>query len=94
MFFWGFVITLILEGFFILSGRTILTEVLGWKNAPKPISVALDAGRNRLRNVLGKQDEIPSSEAKSLPTSQDVILDYQVLPQSQMEEVKDFVCKP
>ena len=36
MLFWGMVLTVIIEGFFILSGRTIFTEILGMKNVPKP----------------------------------------------------------
>lgn len=51
--FLGFVLALIMEGFFILSGRTALTQVLGWKNAPKPIQTALDQGRSKLVEVLG-----------------------------------------
>ena len=45
--FWGFVLSLIFEGFLFISGKTLLTEVWGWKNAPKPLSTALDEGRNR-----------------------------------------------
>ena len=60
MFFWGFLLALIVEGFFIVGGRTLFTEILGMKNAPKPISTILDIGRSRLINVLGISDQIPS----------------------------------
>ena len=33
----GFFLALILEGFLIIGGKTVVTEILGWKNAPKPI---------------------------------------------------------
>src|SRR5512146_2596014 len=38
--FFGFLLALILEGFLLIGGRTAITEVLGWKNAPAPISLA------------------------------------------------------
>ena len=49
----GFVLCLIIEGFFMVSGSTILTSALGWKNAPKPVQVVLDAGREHFTKVLG-----------------------------------------
>ena len=52
----GIIITLIFEGFALVGGHTIITGILGWENAPKPISVALDSGRNQLANVLGVSD--------------------------------------
>jgi len=50
--FFGFIFALILEGFLIISGRTALIGVLGWKNAPKPFSVVLDAGREKLKTIV------------------------------------------
>lgn len=94
MLFWGFLLALILEGFFILGGRTLLTEIIGWDNAPKPISTALDAGRQKLVNVLGVTDPIQESSAETKPTSQSVILDYEHLEGSEAEAVKSFICKP
>src|SRR4030067_1963214 len=46
--FYGFLLALVVEGFLIISGRTLFTEILGWKNAPKPVSTILDAGRVKL----------------------------------------------
>ena len=40
--FLGFLLALIFEGFLIIGGRTALTEILGWKDAPKPIANILD----------------------------------------------------
>lgn len=51
--FFGFMLALIIEGFLIVQGGTIITGILGWKNAPAPISIALDAGRAKLTQVLG-----------------------------------------
>lgn len=51
--FLGFILCLIVEGFFMVSGSTILTSVLGWKNAPKPIQNVLDASRSQFVKVLG-----------------------------------------
>lgn len=92
--FYGFIFALILEGFLLLSGRTLFTEVIGWKTAPKPISTLLDAGRAKLVQVLGAQSSVPVSEASSNPTSNSIITNYQALTSEEANKVKDFVCKP
>ncbi|KKQ97437.1 MAG: hypothetical protein UT24_C0008G0053 [Candidatus Woesebacteria bacterium GW2011_GWB1_39_12] len=94
MIFWGFLLALILEGFLLLSGRTMLTEILGWKNAPKPISTALDATRTKLVKVLGVTEEIPESAADEKPTKQSVTQDFESLSSDDKEQVVDFICKP
>jgi phosphoglycerol transferase MdoB-like AlkP superfamily enzyme len=90
--FLGFLLALILEGFLILGGKTALTEVLGWKNAPKPISNALDAGRSKLIDVLGVQTEIPSSQAQEKPSYQSVIQNFQNLSPQDAERVRSTIC--
>lgn len=50
--FLGFFLALVLEGFLLVGGKTVLTETLGWKNAPKPISIVLDTGRNKLKSLI------------------------------------------
>jgi len=55
MLFWGFLLAIIFEGFLIISGRTILTEILGWDNPPKPISTIIDIGRGRLEKLVCEQ---------------------------------------
>jgi len=92
--FYGFLFATILEGFMIISGRTLFTQILGWKNPPKPISTLLDAGRNKLVDVLGVTDEIPSSYAKEAPTYESVVGDYENLSVEDKEGVKSFICKP
>lgn len=94
MFFWGFLLALILEGFFIIGGRTLFTEILGWKNAPKPISTALDVTRAKLVDVLGVSDEISVSSAKENPTAEDLILDFQSLAPEEAEQVRSIICEP
>jgi hypothetical protein len=94
MMFWGFVLTLILEGFLWLGGRTVLTSVLGWKNPPKPIATTLDTGREHLREVLGETAEIDSAKAKEPPTYQSVVFDYQELEDEDKSTVQKFVCEP
>ena len=93
MLFWGFLLALILEGFLILSGRTLLTEIIGWNNAPKPISVALDAGREKLVDVLGENDEVPTSVAKEEESFEEFKLKFQSLSPSEMEEIKYLICE-
>lgn len=91
MIFFGFVLALILEGFLILSGRTLFTEVIGWENAPKPISTALNMGRNRLVDVLGVNQEIPESQAANY-SSQDIYSLYQTLSEDEKSSLKASVC--
>ena len=90
----GFLLALILEGFLIIGGRTALTELLGWKDAPKPIANALEAGREKLIGVLGIKDEIPSSHASSNPTFDEAIELLQTLDPAQMKKVKTLICAP
>jgi hypothetical protein len=93
--FYGFIFALLLEGFLLLSGRTLFTEVIGWKNAPKPISTALDAGREKLVKVLGTENaKVPESEASGVPTSNSIISSYQSLSSEDSVKVKEFICKP
>lgn len=89
----GFILTLLVEGFFLISGRTMLTELLGWENAPKPISTALDEGRARLVEVLGTSAEIPSADAKTY-SSEEVIRIYSELSDEDSVKVQSFICTP
>lgn len=84
--FFGILLTLILEGFLLISGHTALTGVLGWKTAPKPISTALDLGKEKLTNVLGVGTDNP--------TSNDVITIMQSLPPSEISKIKAIICTP
>lgn len=93
--FYGFIFALILEGFLLLSGRTLFTEVIGWKSAPKPIGTALDAGRAKLSEVLGTQGvQIPDSLADEKQKAETVLSGYQSLSQEDAEKVKELICKP
>ena len=92
--FFGFLLALIIEGFLLIGGRTALTEVLGWKNAPAPIAQALDAGRGKLVQVLGIKDQIPSSNAQEVTTSGDIITAYQSLKPQDAQRVKNLICQP
>lgn len=92
--FFGFLLTLFLEGFLLIAGRTALTEILGWKNAPKPIMTALDLGHEKLVNVLGVTSEIPSSFAKNDPTIDSAISTLQSLNPDEIKKVKAILCEP
>jgi hypothetical protein len=91
--FFGFLFALILEGFLVIGGKTAITEVLGWKNAPKPIQVALDSGRGKLIEVLGVQDQIPTSQAKENATVQNAVDTLQSLNPADMKKVKSLLCQ-
>lgn len=90
--FLGFLLALIVEGFLIISGKTAFTEVLGWKNPPKPVSVALDAGRDRLIKVLGISSEISISRAK-VTNSSEIISSFRDLSTEEKEKVKSELCR-
>jgi hypothetical protein len=91
----GFVLALVLEGFLIIGGRTALTEVIGWKNAPKPLVNVLDAGRDKLADVLGMQASvIPTSYAEGPETSTEFLKQYQKLSVLEAQKVQSLICKP
>lgn len=50
--FFGFLFTILIEGFLIVSGNTFLTAVFGWNNAPKPFKTILDIGKERLIGII------------------------------------------
>lgn len=94
MLFTGFMLAFILEGFLILGGRTLLTEVLGWKNAPKPLQVAIDSGREKLVNVLGVTEEIPTSRALEPTSAEGVIKSFQSLSPEEVARTRAIICEP
>lgn len=90
----GFLLALVFEGFLLIGGKTALTELLGWKNPPKPIANVLDMGRNKLVDVLGITDEIPASFASTSVTSDEAIKILQSLDPSEIKKVKNLICAP
>lgn len=92
--FWGFLLALIFEGFLIIGGRTAVTEIIGWKNAPKPLLTVLDMGRQKLTSVLGVSSEIPQSNAQTPANSTEVIKGFQSLPPHEAASVKRIICSP
>lgn len=92
--FFGFLLVLILEGFFLIWGKTLLTETLGWQNAPKPVRTALDMGRSNLINVLGITDPIPASVALDDPTVDEALDVLQSLDPSESKKIKAIICTP
>lgn len=83
--FMGFILTLIMEGFFLVSGKTVLTSLLGWKNAPEPIQIVLDTGKEKLVNVLGAEDKKVTEES--------VLSDFQSLPPESTENLRSVICE-
>lgn len=78
----------------IIGGKTAITELVGWKNAPKPISTLLDSGRNKLVQVLGVTEEIPASVAKEDPSVEEAIVIFQSLDPSESAKVRKMICEP
>ncbi len=48
----GVILAIVLEGFLLVGGKTVLTGLLSWKQAPAPIQRVLDDGHVRLLEVL------------------------------------------
>ena len=92
--FFGFLLALTLEGFLIIGGKTALTEVLGWKNAPRPLQVALDSGKTKLIQVLGLNTEIPATLAKENSSVRGVIESFQSLTPPDAKKAKSLLCQP
>ena len=90
----GFLLALILEGFLIVGGKTAITEIVGWKDAPQPILSFLDAGREKLVSVLGVTTEIPSSNAKIKTAPEEVLSSFQALSPNDSKKVKKIICVP
>lgn len=92
--FFGFLLALTLEGFLIVGGKTVLTEFLGWKSAPKPLQMALDSGRKQLIQVLGIDTAIPISLANDSSSVQDVVGTLQSLNPAELKKIKIIICQP
>ena len=94
MLFWGIVLTIIVEGFLMLTGRTIFTEILGLKHIPKPFGTFLNIGRDRLVNVLGEESEIPSSYAESKLNSDQMYSLYIKMDAAETQKLQSIICQP
>ncbi len=90
----GFVLAILVEGLFLIGGKTVFTEILGWKNAPKPISNVLDGSREKIISVLGVQDQIPNSKAASFPTADSVLSQVKTLSRAEQDTIKLQLCAP
>lgn len=92
--FFGLLLALFIEGFLLIAGRTALTELLGWKNAPKPLKTALDLGQERLVKVLGTDVQIKSSNAFENSSIEDAVNILQSLNPDDIRKVKAIICQP
>lgn len=80
----GFLLTILLEGFLLVNGGTFLTTVLNWRNPPKPFSTALDLGKEKLTNVLGISTNNQSTK--------DVLNILQGLNPDEISRIKSIMC--
>lgn len=87
----GVVVTLFLEGFLIIGGRTALTEVFGWENPPSFIAGALDGGKTKLAGTLGATDEVPESHAMEISID-DALQNYNLLTPADASSFRSLVC--
>ena len=94
MLFWGFFLAFIVEGFLVISGRTLFTEILGWENAPKPISTIIDIGRKKLSDVLGAEDEVSSNPDTKIASPEGILSSYEDLSSEDASKVRAAICEP
>jgi hypothetical protein len=88
----GFTIALLLEAILLVGGRTLFTEILGWEDAPKPISNVLTVSRNQLVDVLGVTSEVPEGKASEKPTIGGIMSEYQSLDDGNKESLQSLIC--
>lgn len=48
----GIILTIILEGFLLIGGKSIVTSLLSWKSAPPQIQKVLNDGHKKLLDTL------------------------------------------
>jgi len=94
MLFWGVILTIIMEGFLMLTGRTIFTEIIGMKNVPKPFSTVLNIGREKLVNVMGAQSTIPDMSAAGNLNSDQMYSLYTKMDSVESQKLQKIICKP
>jgi len=56
--------------------------------------IAIEAGRNKLVDVLGMMDQIPQSVASSDSTTESAIEILQSLDPLEVKKVKSLICNP
>lgn len=88
----GFTLALFLEAMLLVGGRTLITETLGWKDAPKPISNALDVARTRLVEVLGVTAPVPESIA-ARGGVEEVFQTFENLSKEEQESLVELICR-
>ena len=93
--FMGFLLAVVLEGFMLLGGRPLFTEIVGWEAAPKPLAAFINVGRERLVDVLGTQAEVPSSVASGGHSKVDeLITQFQSLAPGDAQRARYLICEP
>lgn len=58
----GFILAIVLEGFLLIGGKTVITGLLSWKTAPPVVANVLNSGHQRLLDVLN----VPASCSATL----------------------------
>lgn len=93
MLFWGVVLTIIVEGFFMLFGRTLFTEIMALDRVPKPFGTLLGIGRERLVNVLGEENTVPDTNASSTLNSDQMYSLYTKMSPQESNKLQEIICK-
>lgn len=89
---WGFILAVIVEGFLMIGGNTLFTEILGWEKAPKPISTILNISRNKLVKVMGASTQNLDLNEKPDPKVLKRYIDE--MSSEDRQKLLENVCKP
>lgn len=89
----GFTLALLIEAVLVIGGRTLFTEIIGWKNAPKPISNALDASRSHLVKVLGTNTTVPESQASAPESTEKILQSYENSKDDDKKSLQEAICR-
>lgn len=93
-FVFGIIFILGLEATFLVGGRTALFEATVNEKAPPQLRAFLEDGKRNLVRVLGlTTEEIPTSVAQELPSSQSILNDFQSLSSLESETVRSAICR-
>ena len=102
----GVIFTLVIEILLLLGGRTLLTESLGWKDAPPALTETFDRGKEEVAKDLGVEkasdleigfstaSDSASSQRENFDNAESFLSSYQKLTPLEAGKVKSRVCAP
>lgn len=88
----GFTLALLIEAILLVGGKTVITELLGWKDAPKPISSAIEISRSHFVEVLGVNSSVPEGNAQNKLGTDGIMQSYEELSEKEKKSLQKLIC--